>query len=70
MLPTDIILKQILQLPYKDIVNLCAVDRQEVRTVCQENEDWIYNKLLQRDFKLRSAKKYVQVFDNDGKKIS
>jgi hypothetical protein len=48
-LPTEILLKQILMLDYSDIVDLCSVDTR-LRMICNENKEYIYKRLLKRDF--------------------
>lgn len=48
-LPTELLLKEILILDYSDIVNLCSVDTR-LGMICKENKEYIYKRLLQRDF--------------------
>lgn len=47
--PTELLLQQILLLDYRDILNLCSVN-ERLRTLCKDNKEYIYKKLLQRDF--------------------
>jgi len=48
-LPVEIILQNILKLQHSDIKNICSTN-QRIRSICKSNEDYIYKKLLERDY--------------------
>jgi hypothetical protein len=48
-LPTGIILQQLSQLLYKDILQTCKTNKR-INDICNENENALYKRLIKRDF--------------------
>lgn len=59
-LPVEIILKQLLTLSDKDREKLCSVNK-EIRTICKTHEDYIYNMLLKKHFKVSKPKEFYKL---------
>lgn len=52
--PQELILKQIDSMEYKDILKLCSASSRMNR-ICRENKDYIYTRLLRRDWGYTSS---------------
>lgn len=48
-LPKEIIIKQLLLLSHKDLINTCSTNTY-LRTICNENKEYIYKNLVKKDF--------------------
>lgn len=59
-LPVEIILKQLLILSDKDRENLCSVNKK-IRNICKKHEDYIYNMLLEKHFKVSKPKEFYKL---------
>ena len=52
--PNEIILQELLLLPYKDILRMCSTNKH-LKNICNKNEDYIYKELLRRDFNAKNT---------------
>lgn len=64
-LPVELVLQNILELQHSDIKSICSVS-QYIRNICKDNENYIYKKLLERDYGswTKSPKGIYQVLNN------
>lgn len=64
-LPVEVVLQNILKLQHSDIKNICSVN-QHIRDICKDNENYIYKKLLERDYGswTKSPKEIYQILNN------
>jgi ankyrin repeat protein len=56
--PPEIILEQILKLDYISLNNLCSSNKR-IKKVCNENKDYIYKKLIERDFGIKTNPEFL-----------
>ena len=50
-LPTEIILKQILEMNFDDIVNFCKTNK-DINSICKKNKDYIMRNYLKRNYNI------------------
>lgn len=56
--PNELILQQLLNMPYKTMLNTCN-SNNSIKNVCDNNEDYIYKKLLERDYMQKINYKFL-----------
>jgi ankyrin repeat protein len=61
--PPEIVLQQLLQLDYNTINNLCSSNKK-FKKICDENEKYIYDILIKRDFGLKVDSKLLYILFN------
>ena len=56
--PTELILQQLLNMPYTTITKVCNTNNN-IKNICDNNEDYLYKRLLQRDFMQKINYKFL-----------
>ncbi len=66
--PEEIIMKQIFASSIKEMLSLCATNKQ-VRTICERNEDYIFKHFLKKEFPMFIKYKYNKSYKDFYKMI-